>query len=600
MGMDEIYRFLEDITTFDKLHYISFEIRKLTSSNTLSEQEQELVDTECAIFDIICDIGCSRKDWMDKAYDIIDSHLNYVEERANNTNNIILKAVYSEILFYSTNKKYKKYVSLASDSYIILLKTFHKNLVKNENNIYSLKNLIDKTTHLIQSANKNNSELKSEIKSIIYTCTKLDSKFIPLIKILIEVMIKYKKVFKKKDFIGIDDIFWNCIRKKIKEKEYQYVIDIIDLGKEIDKKLGKLSYPWIEEKCKCYENIIKQQTNPHIACSWCVDAIEAYRSMDTLSKRINNIEKIYTNLKDKFEFSSTNYKVDITNHLKYADLILNYEPIKIFHYLSFSKDLFPTKKALTSQKGFLTRYFTTVYLDNNSHPTKIENNEILNDLYLSNYRFIWQDCEIIIQKVFIDGIKNKKITLQSLISYLLDYSCFFDIQIKKSNGKRIKYNWSSSIIRIFEIYFNEMELSINNPKKYYPHLVEITDSLVLRFEALLRLYLDSHKEPSITTKVTEPHIIREKDINTLLYDDFIIKKFTFEDLLYFRYLFVAHQGYNLRNDIAHSLLIPNQYTVELFNLVFFAFLRLSKYYIPNTQANHYKKLHYPVKYTSHH
>ena len=141
-----------------------------------------------------------------------------------------------------------------------------------------------------------------------------------------------------------------------------------------------------------------------------------------------------------------------------------------------------------------------------------------------------------------------------------------------------------------------METSIKNPKIYYPHLIEITESLVLRFETLLRLILEAYEEPSITSKVKEKGIIREQDINALLYNEFLMKLLSFEDILYFRYLFVAHQGYNLRNDIAHGLLIPGQYTVELFNLVFFAFLRLAKYNIPNKKTNKLKKEYYNFNY----
>ena len=49
-------------------------------------------------------MGCNRKDWMDKAYTIIDEHLDYLVSRINATDNVLLKAVYSEILFYSKTK----------------------------------------------------------------------------------------------------------------------------------------------------------------------------------------------------------------------------------------------------------------------------------------------------------------------------------------------------------------------------------------------------------------------------------------------------------------------------------------------------------------
>jgi len=596
MTMEKVYKFLEKINSFEGLYNISTSIRELVKDKKPTKNEQNYIDVECAVFDIINQMGCNRKDWMDKAYTIIDEHLDYLVSRINATDNVLLKAVYSEILFYSKNTKYKKYINIAADSYLSLIKGYHEKLSEHFDNSYELCNLIDKTIHLTKSANKRTEGIKNEIKAILNTCISKDASFVPLIRCIIETMLDNKKIFNKNDFDKIDDIYWQSIKKKIKEKDYQYVINTIDLGLRIDERRGKLSYPWREEKCKCYEYIIKNQTNPVLACSFCIEAIESIKSLDYTSKHIHNIEKQYMSLKNKIILPSHDMKVDITHFIEYADTILEYEPLQILDYLSNSKYLFPQKEVLEKPHGFLTNYFPATYLDHNSHPSKIGNNEVINDLYLSNYRSVWFLCEKTIQRIIIKGIKSKKLNLQILILYLMDNSCLFDIQEKKFNEKKVKYNWSSNLIRIFETYFQEMETSIKNPKIYYPHLVEITESLVLRFETLLRLILEAYEEPSITSKVKEKGIIREQDINALLYNEFLMKLLSFEDILYFRYLFVAHQGYNLRNDIAHGLLIPGQYTVELFNLVFFAFLRLAKYNIPNKKTNKLKKEYYNFNY----
>lgn len=590
MTVNDVYKFLEKIDIFKDLYTVPTSIKEILEGKKLTKKEQNYIDVECAIFEIIDQLDCSRKDWMDKAYFIIDKHLDYLVTRVNTVNNILLKAIYSEILFYSGDSKYKQYINIAADSYFSLLKTLHENLKEPFENTYELSNLIKKTIHLTKSASKSLSEVKDEIKAILNTSISMDVSFVPLIQNIIEIMLDNKKIFNKYDFEKIDDIFWQCIKKKIKEKEYQYVINTIDLGSKIDKKRGKLSYPWLEEKCKCYELIIKNQTSPYLAFNSCVEAIDTIRSLDCTSKHIHNIEKLYMEFKNKIVLPSNNIKVDIKPNIKNADEILTYKPLQILHYLSHAKNLFPPKEILEKTHGFLAGFFPATYLDHNSHPSKITNNEVINDLYLSNYRNVWFLDEIIIQRVIIRGIELKKLNLQLLISYLLNSSCFFDLQEKKINNKKIKYNWSSNLIRIFETYFHEMEISMNTPKsKYYPHLIEITESLVLRFETILRLILEAYEEPSITSKSKEKGIIREQDINALLYNEFFINLFTFEDILYFRYLFISHQGYNLRNDIAHGLLLPEQYTIELFNLVFFAFLRLTKYDIFNKKSNKAKK-----------
>ena len=78
---------------------------------------------------------------------------------------------------------------------------------------------------------------------------------------------------------------------------------------------------------------------------------------------------------------------------------------------------------------------------------------------------------------------------------------------------------------------------------------------------------------SLTVFGTLDQTVLEKSADLVNHyeDVFIIEKFDFNDLLYFRYLFIAKEGWNLRNEIAHGILIPEQYTVELFNWVFFFF-----------------------------
>lgn len=368
MTIKSVYNFLEKIDSFESLYTISTSIRDIVKDKKPTKNEQTYIDVECAIFDITNQIGCCRKDWMDKAYHIIDKELDYIVKRIKNTNNIFLKAIYSEILFYSENTEYRKYVNLAADSYLSIIKGCHMEIDKYIENLYEFFNLIDKVIHLTKSANKNIEGIKKEIKAILNTSASKDANFVPLIRHIIETMLNNKKIFNKNDFDKIDDIYWKSIKKKIKEKDYQYVINTIDLGLRIDERRGKLSYPWLEEKCKCYEYIIKNQTNPVLACSFCIEAIESIKSLDYTSKHIHNIEKQYMSLKNKIILPSHDTKVDITHFIEYADTILEYEPFQILDYLSNSKYLFPQKEVLEKPHGFLTNYFPATYLDHNSHP----------------------------------------------------------------------------------------------------------------------------------------------------------------------------------------------------------------------------------------
>ena len=65
--------------------------------------------------------------------------------------------------------------------------------------------------------------------------------------------------------------------------------------------------------------------------------------------------------------------------------------------------------------------------------------------------------------------------------------------------------------------------------------------------------------------------------NALLREDAIKKLFDEEDLLFFRFLLIEKCGYNLRHQIAHSLMSFQEYNCDYMHLVILALLRLGKY-----------------------
>ena len=66
-------------------------------------------------------------------------------------------------------------------------------------------------------------------------------------------------------------------------------------------------------------------------------------------------------------------------------------------------------------------------------------------------------------------------------------------------------------------------------------------------------------------------------IEELLALEAIQKYFDENDLLFFRYLFVAKEGMNLRNNVAHSFYRFDNYNFHMMHLLICAFLRIGKY-----------------------
>ena len=584
MTLQEIHVFLEDnIKILNNLHsFTQFILQK--KSESLADTDKIKIDIENAIFSIIEYIKTKRFDWMTKAYEVISQDYDYIALRIEQTQSFLLKAIYSEILYYSNESQFKSYVKYAVENYYNVLKIFETELSakSTENFIHSMVGTIKKLLHL--AVISKTSKMK-DIKTLIIKLVQVDND-IPLshyLKVsIISEMLEYNKTFKKVDFEGIDDIFWNLVNLKFREGAYHYLTYIIpNYAYKIDERRGKLSYNWDDMLGKSLINLMKIEDSNISARKWCIDAIKHYARLNKYTNKIKQLEQKYITFKDKLELAELKQNIDTKPFTDNAKEILKSSPIEIFKTLSTSNDFYPPLNSLKNQYCLFDDLVSTSYLDHNMHPAKRSALNTEFDCYLKNYSAYWQLYQITIQYIFIEGIRNEKFKLQDLINFLMSYSNFFDL-IKK---ERIRYNWSATIISIFETYFKEIELWQQNPAIYYPFLVTITDSLVLKFETWIRHYLSCYKQPTTASLPQEQGIMREKDLNFLLYDEFITEHFEPNDLLYFRYLFIAREGVNLRNDIAHGNLTPEQYTVELFNYVFFAFLRLAKYKFPTLERN---------------
>ena len=221
MSLQEIHEYLENnVKILDHLYdFAQFIISRKAES--LTDTDKTKIDIENAIFSIIEHIKTKRLDWMNKAYEIISQDYDYVAQRIEHTQNSLLKAIYSEILYYSNVPQFKSYIKYAVENYYNVLQIFYTELSdkSTEDFIHSMIDIIRKLLHL--AVISKTSKIK-DIKALIIKLTLVDNN-IPLshyLKVsIISEMLEYNKTFKKADFEGIDDIFWDLVQRKFKEKD---------------------------------------------------------------------------------------------------------------------------------------------------------------------------------------------------------------------------------------------------------------------------------------------------------------------------------------------------------------------------------------------
>ena len=129
-------------------------------------------------------------------------------------------------------------------------------------------------------------------------------------------------------------------------------------------------------------------------------------------------------------------------------------------------------------------------------------------------------------------------------------------------------------------YFRNLDI-LSSAKMDHLDWTLCIESMVLKFEPMLRFLLQARG--GITAKQTRKEnkvIEEEKNINDIFHDNIIKETLNEEDYRFLKYLLIEKGGENLRHEIAHGLLLPENYTFEIATFLLLGILRLAKYTLP--------------------
>ena len=124
-------------------------------------------------------------------------------------------------------------------------------------------------------------------------------------------------------------------------------------------------------------------------------------------------------------------------------------------------------------------------------------------------------------------------------------------------------------------YFNETKRWIET--KQEPDYTLSIDSLVLKIEGMYRDMYRLSGIPTFQTRIiNNVPIMNVKTLGVLLRDN-QLGLFEESEIMLFKYVLVERIGYNLRNKVAHSLMIQQDYSFTNINLIIFIILKIAKF-----------------------
>lgn len=519
-----------------------------------------------------------------------DDDLAYVKERLNKTKNNSLKLRYAHFLWLSPAKH--------NDWAVIAIRLYKSYIKKLNASAWDAKDV--RPAHVLQIALENllflgqsykNKEEQQRIKTLALSIIKKFRFGNPRTSVnvrLIRVMLQLSSIFKKQDFKGLTE---KSIKYALADPDLHHRIDVFRIAEKTAAKEGIPATKIEEERGNAYIGLVDQRGIDLSSVTFIQQAIKSFKKLKNKEK-VKELELRYKELKQKVQLGSISHEIDLTEILTQVETVtgkvLAQTPEEIIGFLIYSKEIFPPyaylHKLATERKAENPTYFLfpTTVQDQFGHTSAhyVNEEEKMHLAIMESLHFHYRTSSVLyLKKIFLDGVQKDKISPVSILSYLKTYSWLGQtISVKYHQDEIDRFNWLELLAPALNDFFSQLFFYYQNPQNI-PNIVLAIDSLALKVEGILRDICELRNVPSFfQTKDAKGRLImKEMDINTLLYDDLIKETLSEDDLMLCRFLLIDKAGYNLRNKVAHTLIRKaDDYRIEYLLLLIVIILRLSK------------------------
>lgn len=576
-SLDEYYDYLENDNEFSQLDLNTYKYITALRDKTEDENIKKLYSYESFFADFSIEEGKHIPRFQSgvnvyPALELFDDNFDYIKTRSNKAQNPKYKAKYNHLLWLSP-QKHIDFAKQAIESYLLLLKNSSFSVDDNlqcysfgkyYKNLFVLSQKIGYKKHEIITYFV--SLLESEKLNDFTKCS------------LMEFIVKN----------------WKNIDSPIKQTFYDYTKNRIDrlIDRELESYLNLLVL--LSQKLKTSPNeyherlgdyhisqLQKENNKGFIAHHYYTNALEEYKKSNNKekieqtavlleqAKKTLDLKMVSFELKDEKINEALNQWWDFTKK-KIDHLIENGDDQEIYGYLILEQ-LFPKAGVLNEEIRPVTLdLVSTMTFDINKNISKNKSG-IINPYLLHINSFTINHVGLVLSK----GFKSGKISFESLINYLKNNSWYGqDFTYVDTNNEPLGFNWIELLTPALQSFFIQTEIDLKTNSHYSQGYILAIDSLVLKFEGLLRQLSKIIGAQTIEIKDngTEERIGFDK----LLENEKLKALIPEDDIAFFKFLFTS-SGMNLRNNVAHCFFTTKNYTSAVMLLLIVALLRLGNY-----------------------
>lgn len=508
--------------------------------------------------------------------------IKHITERIEKTKNIHLLAKYHHFLSYIT--KNRESVNKSITYYQKVLAYYLSNYNDNYN-ILHFADILEEIMALTLKYKINASEIKSQIDKYLF-----DKELSPKIKTFILERIFPSKLFKSIDTIKYPQLCIDLsnmeIDHNIKERLLTLAVNFsrkttnIKLFRVANELLGDLEYLNIQPHDD------KNMAISHINENSYKKIIKYYKLAGKKEKQVQAIKDLEINKKNhryiKYQSSvPLENEEQIRNMMnEHIEKLLNNPPSLFVYSLCFSDTvlLLPSYCRIQStvkeqmNKTTYHQFFESKLVDLNENVITVPHEVVIEHKFFNDW---WKNNTLpFVINLFDRAIREHKVNYTEVKNALLKTAFGMKLEIPRG-GPIFIYNWFSLIDIGIREFFKQLIKHINNKETDWRFSI---DFLAPKFEAILREII--HNNGGDVTKVEDNDDTKLKSLEELLASPVTKKIFSEDNIFLFKHTF-TRVGLNIRNDVAHGLYKPCDYTLSKAMLVLLCILKLNKVYIFN-------------------
>ena len=576
-NLDEYYEYLENDTNFQYLDLNTYQYITTLRDKIEDENTKKLCSYELFFADFSIEEGKHIPKFQSGAnayptLELFDDNFDYIKTRANRIQNSKLKAKYNHLLWLSP-QKHIDFAKEAIESYLLLLKNSSFSVDDNLQ-CFSFGKYFKNLFILSQTVNHKKDEIISYLVSLLESDKLNDFTKYSLMDFIIE---NGKKIDS-----SITQKFFDYSKNKIPNLDERVLESYLKLLVFLSQKLNTSPSEFHEKLGDYHISKLENEKNKSfIAHHYYTNALEEYKKANNKekieqtavlleqAKKTLDLKMVSFELKDEKINEALNQWWDFTK--KKIDCLIEIENDKEIYGYLILEQLFPQAGVLKEEIRPVTLdLVSTMTFDINKNISKNKSG-IINPYSLHINNFTINHIGLVVTK----GFKSGKISFDSLINYLKNDSWYGqDFTYLDTNNETQGFNWIELLIPALQNFFVQTEIDLKTNSQNPQGYILTIDSLVLKFEGLLREL--SRMIDAQTIEIKDNGTEERIGFDKLLDNEKLKALIPEDDIAFFKFLFTSN-GMNLRNNVAHCFFTTKNYTSAVMLLLIVALLRLGNY-----------------------